>query len=98
MASSTCGVIRRRQCRHGAASVANSLYAGNPYTGARRVWRTASATSVEMAIILFGITLAPQGLAKIPAHQSFVPVHLGLIVCVDLSDFRVQIETPTLNK
>src|ERR1700737_3743559 len=91
MASSTCGVIRRRQWRHGAASVANPLCAGNPETGARMVWRTVSATSVEMATILFGITTplvcwfwACKRASKI------LPVHLSLIMYAVLSGFRIQ--------
>src|SRR6267143_2517334 len=44
----------RRQCRHGASSVATSACAGNPKTGARRVARTALATSVGMATMRMG--------------------------------------------
>src|ERR1700720_4650075 len=59
------------------------------------VSRTASATAVEMATILFCIAIAPRLLVKIPsgpeqANRNLLPVHLSLIVCAVLSALRAQ--------
>src|ERR1700738_2112441 len=50
------------------------------------VWRTESATSVEIATILFSITIAP--FASRAGRSNFV--HLTVIVCAVLSGFRLQ--------
>jgi hypothetical protein len=55
------------------------------------VRRTVSATSVEMATILFGITIPSiAGLRPRAGQSEFVLLHLSLIVCAVLSAFRVQ--------
>jgi hypothetical protein len=49
------GEIMRRQCRHGAPSLATSVCAGKPYWGSFFDFRTLSAISVGTATTRIGI-------------------------------------------